>query len=175
VVSNLNIADLAAPEMRKLSELTGETIYLAVLENLSVVYIDKVDSLKPLRSWNPIGGSAPIHCSGTGKALLAAKYTELRHKIKQNLTRYTEKTLTSIKALDADMALTVERGYAIDSGEYRDRIMSVAAVFELPDQEVVGAFGISLPDTNLPKGGVASLGKLVADAAESVTDKLRSI
>ena len=174
-IENLNLREIAAPEMHLLSEQTGEAIYLAIREDLSVIYINKVDSLKPIRSWNPIGGNAPIHCVGTGKALLAANYTELRDKVKTQLTGFTDKTLTSIKALDADIKLTLERGYAYDCGEFRERILSVGATIELPDREVIAAFGISLPDINLPEGGEVSLGKLVAGAAESVSQKLRKL
>lgn len=70
VVDNLNLRDLAGPEMRWLSQETRETIYLAVPEEFSVIYIDKIDSLQPIRSWNRIGGEAPLHCVGTGKAIL---------------------------------------------------------------------------------------------------------
>ena len=102
-VENLNLRELAASELRHLSRETGEAIYLAVRENLSVVYIDKIDSQKPIRSWNAIGGVAPLHCVGTGKAILAADYVKLRDQLGKTLTRYTDKTNTSLKMLDADI------------------------------------------------------------------------
>jgi len=74
VVENLNLRPVARPMMQFLSDETQETIYLAVRDGLQVIYLDKIESLKPIRSWNPIGGTAPIHCVGTGKALLAANY-----------------------------------------------------------------------------------------------------
>ena len=77
-VENLNLRPVAAPWLDYLSAETGETIYLAVRNGLEVIYIDKRESLKAIRSWNPIGGSAPIYCVGTGKALLAADYANLR-------------------------------------------------------------------------------------------------
>jgi len=55
-VENLNLRGLAAPELQLLSQETGETVYLAVRENLKVIYIDNVDGQKPIRSWNTIGG-----------------------------------------------------------------------------------------------------------------------
>ena len=41
-VESLNLRELAAPELLILSQETGETVYLAVRENLNVIYIDKV-------------------------------------------------------------------------------------------------------------------------------------
>lgn len=171
-VENLNLRELAAPELLYLSQETGETVYLAVRENLSVIYIDKIDSQKPIRSWNAVGGMAPLHCVGTGKAILAADFTKLRDQISGALTQYTDKTLTDLSALEADIADTLARGYAFDTGEFRDRILSFGAAITLPTGEPVGALGISLPDINLPDDGIDRFGGLVSHAARSVSAKL---
>jgi DNA-binding IclR family transcriptional regulator len=173
-IDNINLRDIAAPEMNQLSRETGETIYLAVQENLSVVYIDMIDSVKPIRSWNRIGGSAPLHCVGTGKALLASNYDVLRNSVKHQLTQYTDKTITTISALDNDIKLAQANNYAFDQGEFRDRILSFGASIHLPDGETIAALGVSLPDINMPINGEANLGRLVADAAASVSRKLSS-
>lgn len=174
-VENLNLRELSAPELRFLSVETGETVYLAVKENLSVIYIDKLDSQKPIRSWNAVGGMAPLHCVGTGKAILAADFEKLRDQISGSLTPYTEKTLTDMRALEKDVAQTLSQGFAFDTGEFRDRILSFGAAIMLPGGEPVGALGISLPDINLPDGGVEQFGGLVAHAARSVSQKLSRI
>jgi DNA-binding IclR family transcriptional regulator len=171
-VENLNLRDLAAPELLHLSQETGETVYLAVRENLNVIYIDKVDGQKPIRSWNTVGDMAPLHCVGTGKAILAADFAKLRDQVSGALTHHTERTLTEMPALEADIAASLSRGYAFDSGEFRDRILSFGAAILLPSGEPVGALGISLPDINLPEGGVEMFGGLVSHAARSVSAKL---
>ena len=172
VVENLDLPKLAAAQMRMLSKETGEAIYLAVPDLFSVIYIDKIESTKPIRSWNPIGGSAPLHCVGTGKALLAADYERLRDQMRQRLSRFTERTITSMKRLDADVAATQERGYAIDTGEYRERIYSFGAVVRLPNGRPVAAIGVSVPDVNLTEGREDEIGQLVLRAAEGVTEEL---
>ena len=172
LIENLNLRELASPEMQQLSNETGETIYLAVQEGLSVVYIDKIDSQKPIRSWNPIGGSAPLHSVGTGKAILAINYASLRNSIEGHLTPYTDLTLTNLSALDEDGASTLERGYAVDQGEYRQGIKSFGAAILLPDKAAIAALGISVPEVNLPEGGEQHFGALVAEAARSVSSKI---
>ena len=171
-VENLNLRELAAQELSYLSNETNEAVYLAVRENLSVVYIDKIDSQKPIRSWNTEGGTAPLHCVGTGKAILAADYSKLRNQISKSLEQYTEKTKTKITQVDADVKSTLAKGYAFDDGEYRERVISLGAAIKLPGGEPVGALGISLPDINLPEDGVELYGALVAHAAASVSVKL---
>ena len=173
-VENLNLRKLAAAELSFLAKETGETVYLAVRENLSVVYIDKVDSQKPIRSWNTIGGTAPLHCVGTGKAILAADFDKLRDRLSGALTQHTDRTITNLAALEADLKITAARGYAFDTGEFRDRILSLGAAITLPGGEPVGALGISLPDINMPDGGEEKFGALVAHAARNVSAKLGS-
>ncbi len=174
-VDSLNLRELAAPEMAYLADETGETIYLAVPEQFNVVYIDKIESKKPIRSWNPIGGSAPIHCVGTGKAILAANYERLREKLSEPLPGFTGRTMTTLSQLDEDIEATRMRGYAYDTGEFRDRILSFGAAIKLPDGEAVAAIGISVPNVNLPDDGEERFGALSAHAAEAVSRKLTRV
>ncbi|MEM9604510.1 MAG: IclR family transcriptional regulator [Pseudomonadota bacterium] len=172
-VDNLNLREIARPEMQHLARETGETIYLAVPEGARVVYIDKIDSEKPIRSWNPVGGSAPMHCVGTGKAILAHEYARRRDLMQHHLSQHTERTLTTLAELDVDMAATLERGYAFDTGEFRERILSFGAPVLLADNQAAAALGVSLPDINLPDGDADRYGALVAECAASVSAKLR--
>ncbi|MFC3678379.1 IclR family transcriptional regulator [Ferrovibrio xuzhouensis] len=168
VVENLNLREAAATQMRMLSQETSDTVYLAVAEGLSVVYIDKVESQQPIRSWNPIGGAAPIHCVSTGKAIIAADYTFWRERLRGNLTRYTDRTITNLAALDADVARIQACGYATDTGEFRERVLGFGAAIRLPNGAPIGAIGISMPDVNLPANGEASYGEMVRRAAEEI-------
>ena len=174
-VENLNLRGAATAEIAYLNQETSEAVYLAVPEGLSVVYIDKAESRQPIRSWNPVGGHAPIHCVGTGKAIIAQNYEAMRGKLEGNLTRYTDLTLTTLEALDEDVAETRARGYAFDRGEFRDRILSFGAPIVLPDGEAVAALGVSLPDINLGQGDEDRLGGLVRAAADSVSGNLRRL
>ncbi len=175
VVDHLNLTEIAAPQLKMLSKETGEAIYLAVPDGLSVIYIEKVESTQPIRSFTPKGGSAPMHCVATGKALLAANYDLLREQIRDHLVKYTEKTITTLKRLDADMAATQARGYAIDTGEYRHRILSFGAAIRLPNGDAIASIGVSAPDVNLAAGRDQEICDLVMQAAEGVSETLKSV
>lgn len=172
VVDNFNLREIASREMQALAAETGEAIYLAVPEGLSVTYIDKIESRKPIRSWNPIGGSAPIHAVGTGKAILAADYNRYRNQLVGNLKKYTDLTITSINALDRDVENAQRRGYAVDKGEFRDRVRSYGAAIRLPGGRAIAALGVSVPEINLQPGDEERVCSLVRSAAESVTQRL---
>ena len=172
IIEHLNLPKIAAPQLLELSQKTEATVYLAVRDGLTVIYIDKIESSKPIRSFTPKGGNAPIHCVGTGKALLAEEYGLLREQVRGNLTRYTPITITSIEKLDSDMAATRERGYAVDQGEYRDRIHSFGAAIRLPSGEAIAALGVSEPDVNLGGDREHKICLAVSDAAKTVSKTL---
>lgn len=172
VVEHFNLRDICASSMQMLASKTGEAVYLAVPEGLNVVYIDKIDSTQPIRSWNPISGSAPIHCVGTGKAILAANYDRMRDLLTGNLTRHTDRSITSIKAMDDEIALVQARGYAVDTGEFRDQIRSYGAAIRMPDGRAIAAFGVSVPEINLKDGDEEQICQLVRLAAETVSQRL---
>ena len=171
-VESLNLRKLAAPEMVYLAEQTDETVYLAVPEDFRVIYIDKIDSPKPIRSWNPVGGEAPIHCVSFGKCIIATNYDAFRSKFSEPLPRFTDRSITTFAKLDTDVQATRARGYAHDRGEFRDRVEGFASAIILPDGEAVGSIGVSLPDVNLAKRGEERTAALVVHAAASITRKL---
>ena len=145
------------------------------LDEAENIYIDKIESTKPIRSFTPKGGSAPIHCVGTGKALLAADYDILRESVRSRLTKFTPVTMTSMRKLDADMQATLARGYAVDNGEYRDRIHSFGSAIFLPNGKAVAALGVSAPDVNLEEGRAEEVCQFVKQAADAVSTELANM
>ncbi|MEM9972128.1 MAG: IclR family transcriptional regulator C-terminal domain-containing protein [Pseudomonadota bacterium] len=110
-------------------------------DGLDVVYIHKIDSLQPIRSWNAIGGTAPLYRVGRGKAIMAADGGRLLEAVQVALSAYTDKTLTDPDALARDLGETALRGYAVDRGEFRQNIFSFGSAITLQDGSVLGARG----------------------------------
>jgi DNA-binding IclR family transcriptional regulator len=124
-----DVRDVARPYMQELSRLTGETINLAVLGEQQVVYVAKIDSTRPTRIYSRVGRVAPLHCTGVTKAILAfldpAQLEELLPLV--TYERFNEHTLVTPEALRADLAVSRERGYALDDREHEEDIHCVAA------------------------------------------------
>ena len=71
VINRLDFAQIAKPYLKELNDSTGESVYLATLNGTTVVYLDVLESRYPIRINSVIGGTAPAHCSASGKLLLA--------------------------------------------------------------------------------------------------------
>ena len=64
------------PFMKDLSGFLGETIDLAVLDNGEALFVDQFVAIRGLRVVAHMGARLPLHCTASGKALLAALPTD---------------------------------------------------------------------------------------------------
>ena len=60
------------PFMKDLSNELGETIDLAMLDNGEALFVDQFVAVRGLRVVAHMGARLPLHCTASGKALLAA-------------------------------------------------------------------------------------------------------
>jgi len=152
-LDGLELRSLARPAMEGLGTTTGETVHLGALEDGDIVYIEKVESQHPVRTVSRIGAIATLHCAAVSKAILAfLPEAELNTLLASHeLTKRTDHTLTTRKALEADLVLTRERGYALDDEENEPGIHCVSAPIFSGDGEVAGSMSVSTPISRIDR------------------------
>lgn len=139
---------VALPELERLRNETKETVHLAILDQVEIVYIEKLQGLHPIGLMGSrVGGRSPAYCTGVGKVLLA--YTEPRvvksYFLRRKLQRYTDHTITSFAALVSELASIRGQGYALDHGEHELEVCCVAApIFDMKGN-AIGGLSISGP------------------------------
>ncbi|GBD42627.1 Transcriptional repressor IclR [bacterium HR40] len=166
-----DLALLARPIMRRLVLETGETCNLAIEDEGEAVYLAQIESREMMRAIARRGGRVKMHCSALGKAVLAWLPDEALTAVLQRhgLPAMTTRTLTSPRALRAELARIRERGYAIDDEEYALGLRCVAAaVFDEHGTPFAG-LSISGPTVRIPDARIPALGNLVREAAASLT------
>jgi DNA-binding IclR family transcriptional regulator len=110
---------VAVDELKRLRDLTGETVHLAVPNGNTMVYIEKLESPSAVRMASRIGTSVFLHSTAVGKAYLAALEAEALEPLLKalSLRRHTENTLTDRAALRKELDATRARGWSVDSEE----------------------------------------------------------
>jgi DNA-binding IclR family transcriptional regulator len=147
VLAELDVRTVARPSLRRLGEKTGETAHLAIRDGAEMVYLDKVESVHPVRMYSRIGARAPLHCTGAGKVLLS--FTPEDEWPPLELRRYTNRTITTMDELSASCAATRSRGWGWDEREHEETVRCIAApVFNASD-ELVAAVSLSVPTSRL--------------------------
>lgn len=168
-VNRLDLRKIAQPFMQKLAKQCGETVHLSVLDNLDVIYIDKIESEQPIRAYSMVGGRAPAYAVATGKAMLAAEGDTGLLRLQQVLEKFTPHTLSDISALEKDLKKATKNGYAINRGEWRAGVGGLASPIFNGLQRPVAALGISGPTDRLTPARMKELAPLVVDGAAQIS------
>ncbi|TMR98785.1 IclR family transcriptional regulator [Nonomuraea basaltis] len=110
------------PVLKALCDRYGETVHYAVLDGDAVVYRSKLDpAAGAVRLTSVVGGRNPAHCTAVGKLLLAHGLPDedaVRAWVGDRaLECRTERSITTVEGLHAELERIREQGYATDDQE----------------------------------------------------------
>ncbi|MGE5416417.1 MAG: IclR family transcriptional regulator [Acidobacteriota bacterium] len=148
---SLDLRSIARPHLSNLVAKCKETANLAVLSRTNVgfdlVYIDQVESASMVRTFARIGSPVPVHCTGSGKALLAyLDDREIDYLLKNTkLEKFTANTLTNSNEILSEIRTIRENGYSTDREETEIGVICFAAPIRDYSQRVVAAVSVSGP------------------------------
>ncbi|MFC9256492.1 IclR family transcriptional regulator [Amycolatopsis thailandensis] len=116
--------------LRHLVDELGESCNVTTLSGNEIVYLDRVETPEPLRFYLRPGSRVPIHCSASGKMILAQMKPAQRRKLLAHapLKQYTNKTLTDLDALEAEFTRIRRDGFALDDEEFLPGLVCVAVL-----------------------------------------------
>ncbi|MCO8277536.1 IclR family transcriptional regulator [Actinoplanes sp. TRM 88003] len=157
------LRDLARPLMIDLVQATNETSHLAVSDGLEVLYLDKVSGEQTQISRpSRVAGRMPLHCTATGKALLAFGPRQLLEEVMSApLTRVTPRTTVAPGLLGQELRKAREQGYVAEFEQTRIGYMSVAIPLTGATGAVVAALSVTAPTTRAKVDRFAGLLNLV--------------
>ena len=165
------LPEIGRPVVREVLQEVDETVNVSMLDGYELVCVAQAESHAPVRAFFRIGRRLPIHASGAGKAVLTAASERLREELLAHnaLERFTARTRTTRPALDADLAETAARGWAIDDEEHTPGMRCVSAPILDEWKEPVGALSISAPLVRMLPERMEALGRRARDAADRLT------
>ncbi len=164
----------AGIELRSLRDMTGETTYLATLDGLEVVSLERCDGAHSVRSHSEPGSRKPLHCTSQGKAILSALPAEQRDAIVKDLTLapVTPRSITDRRRLQAELRLTANRGWSIDDEEIALGVRCCGAAIVDAQGHVRGAISVAGPAFRLTLERLELIGPEVAEAARRIGAQL---
>ncbi len=159
----------AGPYLQRLAAEHGETVDLAILDGIDVIYLQVVESPQRVRLSAAVGQRLPAYCTASGKALLAfLPFAQVAPMLAGGLRRYTPATRIELDDLAHDLLETHERGFALSEQEYEKDIHAVAAPVLNAQRLPVFAVAIAGPSFRLPRGRMLALGAALRATAESM-------
>jgi IclR family acetate operon transcriptional repressor len=175
VWSTPDLPAAAAPELRHLRDMTGETAYVAALEGREVVSLGKYEGAHERRSAARLGDRKPLHCTSQGKAILAFLPEAEREALLRRLPLrpLTQHTLTDRRRLAAALRIARARGFATDDEEIVLGVRCVGAPILDGEGRVLGAISIAGPAWRMTVERLELLGPEVAAAGRRIGAQLR--
>lgn len=169
----LGLRETAIPVMARLRDVTGESIHLSILEGDKIYLLERLNSPNIVRTVNKIGGSAPLHASATGKAVLASMPAELVEQvIAAGLESFTEHTITDPDRLRAELAEVRQRGYATNLSEWRPDVIAVGRAICDHGGRPFAALNVSAVASRTSETDIERYGRLLVEATAEVEARL---
>ncbi|WP_336213181.1 IclR family transcriptional regulator [Nonomuraea sp. LPB2021202275-12-8] len=167
------LREAAFPCLEDLAGTTKETVHCAIRDGHEVVYIEKIGGYRPASRPSRTGGRLPLHCTATGKVLLAfATQDVIDEVLSAPMHRFTPHTITSPRRLRAELAEIRASHVAVESQECRIGYLSVAAPVFGGDGLLAGAISVAAPTSRASR---TRLTAAVRTTAATVTRRLTEI
>ena len=144
-MASMPLSERSQPYLKQVTEQTGESSSLAVLDDEDVVYIARSPARRIMLPGIQIGTRLPASYTSLGRVLLAFKDEQEREQFLTRLTldSRTRFSLTSKSALRKELAKVRDQGYALVDQELEEGLRSLAVPIRDPSNNVVAAINVS--------------------------------
>lgn len=152
-------AEMAKPHLKKLRDLTRETVHISSLSGTSAEFLAVCESTLMMRVASKIGESLPAHATSAGKLMLStlsepelfALYPDER------LPAVTAKAIATRTELLAELARVRELGYGRNVSESEEGVAALAVPLHRPTGRTVCTLTITGPTLRFNPEGTTDL------------------
>ncbi|MEW5868168.1 MAG: IclR family transcriptional regulator [Chloroflexota bacterium] len=154
-----NLRRLAAPFLHSLCNQYRENVNLSVLEDVSVIYVDVVESPQRVKLAATVGQQLPAFCTASGKAMLAfLPEDHIQRILEHGLPRYTRNTILTKEAFLENLRIAQAQGFALSEQEFEEGINAIAAPVLNSDNRPVASISIAGPAYRLTRERMLEIG-----------------
>jgi IclR family pca regulon transcriptional regulator len=178
-INSMELREIAAPHLRELSDETGYTVNMAILDDLDIVYVDRVRSAqagqREIDLNLHVGARLPAYCTSLGKVLLAQLPAEERDERLRRIdfARRGPNTLTSRTALEAELERVRREGYATNNEELAYGLRSIAAPVLTHDGAAAAAINLAVHSSMVSSADMgARFGPVLMRTAADISARL---
>jgi IclR family transcriptional regulator, pca regulon regulatory protein len=152
-INSMDAREISAPYLRQLSDDTGCTVNLAILDGPDVVYIERYRASRlgqrEIDLDIHVGSRLPAYCTALGKAMLAFLPDQERAEIvgRIEFAKLGPNTVANRSGLLVALELVRREGYAVNNEELAFGLRSIAAPLRGHDGAVVAAINLAVHRT----------------------------
>ncbi len=168
------------PRHRVLSRLTeesGETSTFTVFDRGGILLVDRVESSWPLRVNLYPGSRVPLHCTASGKLMLALLEEKTRERLLRAmvpLKAYTKNTIVRSGDLDKALGRIRIAGHSTDDEEFMLGPVAIAVPVTHPTNgQAIGTVSLNAPAARLTLARSQRYLKMLRRAADAMSASFR--
>jgi DNA-binding IclR family transcriptional regulator len=177
VKGRLNVRDAALTPMRDLHKQIQQPVNLSMRQGDEIVYVERAYSERSgMQVVRAIGGHAPLHLTSVGKLFLAADDPQRTraYATRTGLQGHTKNSITSLEALERELAKVRQYGQASDNEELELGVRCMAAGIYDDQNKLVAGLSISAPSGRLEDDWLPKLKETAKTISEALGHKPNS-
>lgn len=156
----------------ELVEQIGETCNLTVPNGYEVLYIDRVETGRPITTGVRQGSGAPLYAAASGKLFLSELSERARERFSRQVPRvaWTSQTLIERAALDQELRRIRMQGYATECGEYLPGRCCIAVPVRGLAGRIVAALSVEAATERTPLADLIEFVPQIRIAANAIAE-----
>jgi len=175
-INSMDLREVSEPHLRRLSDETGHTVNLAILDGVDVVYIERRRAAGPGQREIDlnlhVGSRLPAYCTAMGKAILASLPDDRLEEVLPRIDFVPRgpNTLTDPGAFRGELRRIRAAGIAVNDEELAYGLRSIAAPVRSHTGEVLAAVNLAVHRTMVSMEElIARFGPAVRKTAEDIS------
>jgi DNA-binding IclR family transcriptional regulator len=169
----MNVSSQALPLLHALRDRSDETVHLAVLDGIDILYLFNLESQQAIRTRSYLGMRKPAFCTSEGRVLLAhSPVSVVSRVLRSGLGPRTPNTVTEPSELAKLLESARATGHALDDEESEEGMRGVAAPIFDASGSVVAAVGLAGPVQRLTKKSLRQFVPMVMQTAQAISSRL---
>lgn len=164
---SVDLRAAARPVLEGLARVTDETCHIATWDEGRSLIIEVAECPHPLSVASKPGTRAYVHCSATGKVILANQFFDELGTTwpKKDRVALTDNSITSLDVLERELQKVLKNGYAIDDEEYHRGVRCLAAPVFDSEGRVCAGIGLTASSARFTKKRTGEISRRVVEAA----------
>lgn len=152
---------LLRPAVRRLADQINEVVHVAVLDGTDVVYVDKVESRRPIQPGTSLGLRLPAVTTALGRALISQLYDDFDSfavRFEGTWTPQTPHAPRTVEDAWPHIVAARRSGYALDIENNVEGLTALGVAILLEDVAVAAVSIVALSSETGAEGPVMHLG-----------------
>jgi DNA-binding IclR family transcriptional regulator len=173
--AELNLRTQVTPYLRQIAARFNLTATATVHRGAEAVIIAKVESFQDAGGGAWIGRHLDLHCTAQGKALISTLSDKELDKLfgGREMARFTPKTISSLTALKAHLALVRANGFAVNDEEQVPGVRAIAVPVIDPIGAVLASVSVRGSTCQIPSPRVSLLAREMISLARGFAATIR--